>query len=159
SSLGAAPPAPDADFAQEPAVVERLRTTYRFEADGTGSNTTAARVLIRNESGLNVFGQIIGHYDAGFETLTIKGRVIKPDGGAVEIPGSAVQDVSSPVERLAPIYSDLREKHLVVPGLGVGDILEYEMQVVRTKAPAPGQFWDTFEFNRRLIVKDEELRL
>jgi tetratricopeptide (TPR) repeat protein len=155
----AAPPSPDADFAQEPVVVERLRTTCRFEADGTGSNSVAGRVSIRNESGLKAFGQIAGNYDAGFETLTIKGRVVKPDGAATEIPQSAVQDVSSPVLRLAPIYSDIREKHLVVPGLGVGDILEYEMQVVRFAAPAPGHFWSTFQFNRRLIVKDEELRL
>jgi hypothetical protein len=35
---------------------------------------------------------------------------------------------------MAPIYGDIREKHLVVPGLGVGDILEYEMQLVRLAA-------------------------
>ncbi len=155
----AAPPSPDNDFSQEPVVVERLRTICRFEADGTGSRTTANRVSIRNDSGLKAFGQIAGSYDAGFETLTIKGRVIKPDGAATEIPLSAVQDVSSPVLRLAPIYSDIREKHLVVPGLGVGDILEYEMQVIRTAPLCAGHFWTTFDFNRLLIVKDEELRL
>ena len=159
SWIQAAAPSPDADFSQEPVVVERLRTTCRFETDGTGSNTIAGRVLIRNESGLKAFGQIAGNYDADFETLTIKGRVIKPDGVATEIPASAVQDVSSPVLRMAPIYSDIREKHMVVPGLGVGDILEYEMQAVRFAAPCPGHFWSTFQFNRLLIVKDEELRL
>jgi len=153
------PAPPDADFAQEPEVVERLRTMQRFEADGTGSRTIAARVSIRNESGLKASGQIPCGYDAGFETATIQGRVIKPDGTATEIPQSAVQDVSSPVQRLAPIYSDIREKHMVVPGLAVGDILEYEMQVVRTAALAPGHFWTTLDFNDRLVVKDEELRL
>jgi Tfp pilus assembly protein PilF len=160
--LAAPPPAapsPDADFAQESLVVERLRTTCRFEADGTGSKSIAARVSIRNDSGVKASGQIPASYDAGFETVTIKGRVIKPDGVATEIPPSAVQEVSSPVVRLAPIYSDIREKHLVVPGLGVGDILEYEIQVVRTAALCPGHFWSSFDFNRHLIVKDEELRL
>jgi hypothetical protein len=134
SRMQAAPASPDGDFAQEPVVVERLRTTYRFEADGTGSKSVAGRISIRNDSGLKAFGQIAGSYDAGFETLTIKGRVVKPDGVATEIPQGAVQDVSSPVLRMAPIYGDIREKHLVVPGLGVGDILEYEMQLVRLAA-------------------------
>jgi hypothetical protein len=104
------------------------------KADGTGSKSVGGRVSIRNDTGLKAFGQIAGSYDAGFETLTIKGRVVKPDGVATEIPQSAVQDVSSPVLRMAPIYGDIREKHLVVPGLGVGDILEYEMQLVRLAA-------------------------
>jgi hypothetical protein len=93
SRMQAAPASPDGDFAQEPVVVERLRTTCRFEADGTGAKTAAGRVSIRNDSGLKAFGQIAGSYDAGFETLTIKGRVVKPDGVAIESSQSAVQDV------------------------------------------------------------------
>src|SRR5712691_1209619 len=103
------------DSSREPVIVEWIRAAYRFESDGTGSNSTRTRVLIQTEGALQSFGQIVVDYDADFERLTVKGRVIKPDGSVSEIPESAVQDLTSPVSRAAPVYSDIRQKHLVVP--------------------------------------------
>ncbi len=40
--------------------------------------------------------------------------------------GTSIQDTASEITRQAPFYSDLREKHVPVKGLGLGDILEYK---------------------------------
>ena len=165
SSAFAEPPAKPpvktegADFSQEPIVIDTLSTVLRFEADGTGSKTVQTRVLVQTEGALQEFGQLVFDYDSDFERLTIKGRLVKPDGSIAEIPDSAVQDMSSAVSRVAPIYSDIREKHLIVPGLRPGDTLEYELRYDQFAAKAPDQFWANYDFNRSLIVKDEQLRI
>ena len=53
-------------------------------------------------------------------------RVHKPDGSIQITPPENVQDLDAEITRSAPFYSDLREKHVAVKGLGKGDILEYE---------------------------------
>ncbi len=149
----------EGDFAQEPFVIEQTRSELRFEADGTGSRKMRTRVLIQTEGALQQFGQLVFVYNSDFERLAIKGRVIKPDGSLVDIPDSAVQDLSSAVSRVAPVYSDIREKHLIVPGLRPGDTLEFDLHFDQFGAPAPGQFWTSYDFNRQFVVKNEELRI
>ncbi len=151
------PAAPD--FLQEPFVIESLNTSLRFEADGTGTKTVRARTLVQTEGALQQLGQVVLDYNSEFERLTFKGRVIKPDGTKVEIPGSAIQDMSSPVSRIAPMYSDIRQKHVIVPGLRPGDVLEYELQFEQYAAMAPNHFWAAYDFTRSAIVKAEELRI
>jgi len=51
-------------------------------------------------------------------------RVVKPDGTIVTTRTANVQDVTADVTREAPMYSDYREKHAPVKGLGAGDVLE-----------------------------------
>jgi hypothetical protein len=74
------------------------------------------------------------------------------------IPGAeAVVDVSSPVVQEAPMYSDARQKHVSVPGLSVGDIIEYDV-VTRVFEPfTRGQFWDNWDFVTHSVCLDEEM--
>lgn len=155
----AIPPPAAADFSRETFVIDTLQSSLRFEADGTGAKTMRTRVLVQTEGALQQFGQLVLDYNSDFERLAIKGRVIKPDGTKVEIPASAVQDMSSPVSRVAPMYSDIRQKHVIVPGLRPGDVLEYELQYEQFAAMAPGHFWAAYFFSRDSIVKSEELRI
>jgi tetratricopeptide (TPR) repeat protein len=55
-------------------------------------------------------------------------------------------DMPAAVTREAPVYSDLKEKHLPVRSLATGDTLEYEVHVAIDKAEAPGQFWGAQHF-------------
>jgi len=64
--------------------------------------------------------------------------VLKSDGNVVLAGADAVQDLSSLVERIAPMYSDFRQKHVTVPGLRPGDVLEYDVAMVMEKAIVPG---------------------
>ncbi|HVZ17638.1 MAG TPA: DUF3857 domain-containing protein, partial [Terriglobales bacterium] len=159
----AAPPAAEKpstpDFSQEPFIVQSVKTTFRFQADGTAMRRSETRVLLQSEAAVQKLGQLAFNYNSDFEKLVITGRVVKADGTKVEIPESAIQDMSSQVSRVAPMYSDVRQKHVIVPSLRPGDTLEYEIEYDQFAAMAPNQFWNSYDFNTNYIVRDEELRV
>ena len=153
------PPPTAPDFSHEPFIIEVLKSTMRFETDGTGTKTVQTRAFVQTEGALQQLGQLILNYNSDFERLTFRGHVVKPDGTQVEIPASAVQDMSSPVSQIAPMYSDIRQKHVIVPGLRPGDVLEYELRFDQFAAMAPNHFWAAYSFTRTVIVKNEELQI
>ena len=83
---------------------------------------------------------------------------VKSDGAVVNAAASDIQDLSAPLAREAPIYTDLRQKHITVPGLRPGDVLEYRM-VWNVHTPlAPNQFWVEHDFiTRGMIILNNEL--
>jgi len=86
-------------------------------------------------------------------------RVRKADGTVVETPADSAQDVTSEIMRAAPMSSDYHAKHVAVRGLGVGDVLEYEM-TVRLRTPLiPGQFWFAYDFDKSDVILDEEVEV
>jgi tetratricopeptide (TPR) repeat protein/transglutaminase-like putative cysteine protease len=154
------PVAAKADYSKEPFVIEQVRVRIRFEADGTGRREQVVRVRVQSEAGLRQWGQLRLGYNSAGEQLEIPYvRVIKPDGSVVTAGADAVQELSEPIQRIAPIYTDYREKHVTVPGLRPGDTLEYETVVVIHTALAPGQFWTQYEFQKSAIVLDEQLEI
>ena len=86
-------------------------------------------------------------------------RVRKPDGAVVVTPKENVQDMPTDVSRAAPMYSDLRQKHVAVKGLSVGDTLEYRAEWHIHTAQIPGQFWTDYDFMRDGIALDEQLQV
>ena len=74
-------------------------------------------------------GLLIFSYNSANEQLKIDYvRVRRPDGTVVETPLGDLQDMASQITRQAPMYTDYREKHVPVKGLGVGDLLEYQTE-------------------------------
>src|SRR5580700_6514377 len=103
------------DYSQEAFVVEQLRSSYRFENDGTGRKETVARIRVQSEAGVQQWGQIQLGYNSANERVEIAYvRVVKADGSVVKAGDDAVQDLSAPVEREAPVYTDFRVKHITV---------------------------------------------
>src|SRR5258708_13842354 len=149
---------PKRDYSQEGFVVEQYRSTYRFESDGTGRRETVARIRVQSEAGVQQWGQIQIGYNSANERVEIGYvRVVKADGTIVKAGDDAVQDLTAPVEREAPVYTDYRQKHITVPGLRPGEVLEYDM-VTRIHTPlAAGQFWADYDFDKNNIMLDEEL--
>jgi tetratricopeptide (TPR) repeat protein len=146
------------DYSQEGFVVEQYRSTYRFESDGTGTKKTVARIRVQSEAGVQQWGQILIGYNSANERVEITYvRVIKSDGTVVKAGEDAVQDLSAPLEQQAPVYTDYRQKHITVPGLRPGDVLEYGTVTVIHTALAPGQFWADYDFDKNNIMLDEEL--
>ena len=149
-------PAPP-DYSQEAYVVEHYSESMRFENDGSGVIQTDAQIKIVSESGVQALGQLKVGYSALSDKLDIPYvRVRKPDGTVVVAQDSAIQDLTFPD---APVYTDYHEKHISVPSLRPGDVLEYRF--VRTIASplSPGQFWTSFNFAEKGIVLDEELEI
>ena len=154
------PDAPKADYSKEAVVVEQLHVRYQFENDGTGRKEQVIRVRVQSEAALQGWGQLRFGYNSAKERIEIPYvRVIKPDGSVVTAGADAVQELSEPIQRIAPIYTDYREKHVSVPGLRPGDVLEYQTVTVIHTALAPGQFWMQHDFHKAAIVLDEQLEI
>src|ERR1700730_3442224 len=99
------------DYSQQAFVVEKLRTSYRFEGDGTGSRELYIRIKIQSEAGVEQWGQLVMGYSSANERVDIPYvRVLKADGTTVTATSDAVQDLSIPLEKEAPVYTDFRQK-------------------------------------------------
>jgi len=146
------------DYSQESFVIEQMHSRYRFEADGTGRKETTARIRVQSEAGVQQWGQLLEGYNSANERVEIPYvRVLKGDGSVVKAGDDAVQDLSAPIEREAPVYTDYRQKHITVPGLRPGEVLEYDMVTVIHTPLAAGQFWAEYEFDKSNIDLDETL--
>ena len=145
------------DYSQEAYVIEHYKESMRFEDDGTGVMQEDAEIKVVSESGVQQLGQLKVGYSALNDKLEIPYvRVHKPDGTVISAQESAIQDLTFPD---APVYTDYHEKHISVPSLRPGDVLEYRF--IRTIASplAPGQFWTSFNFSDKGIILDEQLEI
>ncbi|HEX3738461.1 MAG TPA: DUF3857 domain-containing protein [Terriglobales bacterium] len=148
------------DHSQEAYVVEKMHTSFRFENDGTGRREIYAKIKVQSESGVEQWGQLVFGYNSANERVEIPFvRVLKLDGSTVTAPQDSIQDLSIPLERDAPVYTDYRQKHITVPGLRPGEELEYDFVTITETPLAPGQFWMEYDFAKAGTVLDEQLVL
>jgi len=146
------------DYAQESFVIEQMHSKYRFEEDGTGRKEVVARIRIQSEAGVQQWGQLQFGYNSANERVEIPYvRVVRKDGSVITADADAVQDLSAPIEREAPVYTDYRQKHVTVPGLRPGEVLEYNLVTVIHTPLAAGQFWTDYEFDKSNIDLDESV--
>lgn len=152
--------APKPDYSQEAAVIEDLSYKAKFANDGTSTQEQSARIRVQSDAGVQRAGLLAFSYESGiasFEIVCV--RVHKPDGTTIDTPPDSIQDMPSEVTRQVPFYSDIREKHLAVKGLSVGDTLEYKTVAHVTKPLAPGQFWFNYNFTHDGVVLHEQLEI
>src|SRR5271154_5240312 len=148
------------DYSQESFVIEQMHSRYRFETDGTGRKEVIARIRVQSEAGVQQWGQIPVGYNSANERVEIPYvRVLKEDGSVIKAGDDAVQDLSAPVEHEAPVYTDYRQKHITVPGLRPGEVLEYQMVTIIHTPLAAGQFWADYDFDKTSIMLNEELEV
>src|SRR5580704_9554289 len=158
----AAPPqsAAKADYSQESAVIEEMATKIAFDNDGNSTHEQTSRVRVQTDSGVKQWGLLSFPFQSATQTVEIDYvRVRKADGTTLITPPDNVQDLDSEITRSAPFYSDLREKHVAVKGLGKGDTLEYQAHWHTTKPLIPGQFWFQYSFQHEGIVQDERMEI
>jgi hypothetical protein len=67
------------------------------------------------------------------------------------------QDLSSPIEREAPIYTDYRQKQVTVPSLRPGETLEFSIVVTMQTPLAAGHFCMQHDFRTLAVVLNERL--
>lgn len=129
-------------YRDEPFVFERYDTTTTMKADGTGDVVQHVIVRVQSDGVARQFSVLNLSYASANSTATMEFvRVHKPDGSTINTPVNEAMEMPAEVTREAPMYSDLKEKHLPVRSLASGDRLEYQFHTVLTKAQAPGQFW------------------
>jgi tetratricopeptide (TPR) repeat protein len=148
------------DYSKEAFVIEQDSTRITFENDGTSAREATARIRIQSDAGVQQWGILSFAYENSTQVEGIDYvRVRKPDNTLVVTPTDSVQDMPSEISRQAPLYSDLREKHLAVKGLGVGDVLEFQSHTRTTKPLAPGQFWFSQDFSHDSIILQRQLEI
>ena len=149
-----------AKFAAEPLVVVSNDERYVFAADGTGvyRHTVVARV--QTESALKGLSVLSMPFASKSERVEwVYARVRHADGAMVETPVSEAIEVAEPVTREAPFYSDLKESHLPLRDLRVGDMVEWQVRDVRFKPEAAGEIWGASNFQHDGVVLEERLEL
>ena len=160
STATAAQPTTKPDLSKEAYVVERLETHVFFEADGTGTRDVRAVVRLQSDAAVRELGILRFPYVADSENLeVISVQVKKADGSVVATPASHIQDLPGDVARVAPTYSDLREKQIPVRALSPGDTLEYRVRWTRTKSEYGGHLWYTDDFVESGAVLEETLEV
>ena len=152
--------APAPDYSKEAIVIERYVTRARFQADGTSERETSAVFRVQAEAGVQNLSVLRFQYGSANEAVDVDYvRVRKPDGTVVVTPAYNIQDMPADVTRVAPMYSDIHEKHVAVKALGVGDTLEYLVRYRTLKPEVPGHFWFEHAFTNIAIVQDEEVAI
>ena len=148
------------DFSAEGAVIEQTVTRIVFQSDGTFTRVQQTRLRAQSDAGVQQYSILRFPYEASFESLEILSvKVTKPDGSVVATPAESIQDVTAGSSANTAYYSDLREKHVAVKGLGAGDTLELSCRWQRDKPLAPGQFWYSYQFQKLGVVLDEQLEI
>ena len=148
------------DYSKEAFVIEQSSTRITFENDGTSTRESSVRVRIQSDAGVQRYGLLTFSYQNSTESMDIdQVRVQKPDGSLIPTSAENTQDMAAEITRAAPFYSDVREKHVAVRGLGVGDTLEYQAHWRTTKPLAPGQFWYAYNFSHDSIILQEQLQI
>jgi len=150
----------DHTFPKEGVVIERLETKIAFHSDGTYVRTQNSRVRIQSDAGVQEYGILKPPYQSSIESIeVIDVRVTKPDGTVIVTPLDQIQDAPFTVNGRAFEYSDLRQKHVAIKGLDVGDTLTTSIRWRVDKPLAPGQFWYSHWFLKTAVVLDEELEI
>jgi|HubBroStandDraft_2_1064218.scaffolds.fasta_scaffold05189_2 tetratricopeptide (TPR) repeat protein len=148
------------DYSKEAFVLEQSSDKFKFQNDGTSTRELKMRVRVQSDAGVQQFGMLKFAYQSSSESFFVDYvRVQKSDGSLVASPPDNFQDMPADVTRAAPFYSDLKEKHVAVKGLGPGDILEYQVHWQGNKPAAPGQFWLEYTFAHDGIVLSEEVQV
>jgi tetratricopeptide (TPR) repeat protein len=141
-------------------VIEQLEHVYNMAADGTGVRQYTVAVRVQSEATVHQVGVLSLPFASSVEHIELQYvRVRHSDGSVTETPKSEAIEMPSAVTTAAPFYSDLKELHIPVRNLRVGDRLEWQARFVRTKADAPNQFWGEETFLEDAVILSESVEL
>ena len=151
------------DYPGESFIFDHLTRTYTFAADGTGTREFSGVIEVRNQAGVKAFSVIPFDFASNSEHIEIGYvRVRHADGTVVTTPAADAQELPTEVTREAPFYSDLKQEQIPVRGLQPGDILEYQIRIIRTKSEAPNHFWGNESFflpSNGIVIRSEVVEL
>jgi hypothetical protein len=150
-------------YAGEAYVVKRLDVVIAMNADGTGYTERTMVLKVQSEAALREFGVVAAAFASASEHVEIHYvHVRHPDGSVIETSVSDVIEQPEQITVQAPFYSDLKQAQLPLKSLQVGDTLEWQIRVVRTKPEAPDQFWGDESFipeDSVVLAESLELRV
>jgi transglutaminase-like putative cysteine protease len=135
-----------------PSVFELWRTRYYFESDGSGRKEVIAKIRILSEMGTLQQAEQVFEYHPLSEELQIPYvRVRKQDETVVSVETNVVQPVPAGVTP----DSDLDERKVRIPGLAVGDSVEYEVVTMIHRPLGPGEFCVQYSFEPSGVFNEQ----
>jgi tetratricopeptide (TPR) repeat protein/transglutaminase-like putative cysteine protease len=148
------------DYSKEAYVFEKAYQRVRVEDDGSGTREQEVEAKVLGDAGVKALAVLTFVYTSANQVVDVDYvRVQKPDGTIVKTPDYNIQDMPGEVTRIAPMYSDIHEKHIAVKGLAVGDTLQYLVRYRVVKPEIPGHFWFESTFIKNVVVKEERLEV
>jgi len=147
-------------LARQSTIYEQFNVSVTFQRDGRWEEEEYCRAKVESEAGVEEMGKLTFGYGAENQDVQVlMARVIKKDGTIVNAGSDSILDVSEPFAGLGNHYSDYRQKHLLVPGLQPGDIVEYRTKTIEHKPFAPGHFWYSYDFEAEQSCLAEVLKI
>ena len=157
---GDVPDKPSASSGGVPYVLEEKAVRVTIRPDGQSTRLVTLRVRINDDLGVRQWGQLPLPYMPASETLRIvRAEVIKPNGSVVTVGPEAVQDFAVQEPGSAPVFVDLRQKHVTVPSLRPDDTLLLVAEWSVEKPLAKNHSWFEYSFTKDAIVTDERLEI
>ncbi len=148
------------DYSKEAYVFAKAYQRVRVEDDGSGTREQEVEAKVLGDAGVKALAVLTFVYTSANQVVDVDYvRVQKPDGTIVKTPDYNIQDMPGEVTRIAPMYSDIQEKHIAVKGLAVGDTLQYLVRYRVVKPEIPGHFWFESTFIKNVVVKEERLEV
>jgi tetratricopeptide (TPR) repeat protein len=145
------------DSSSEPFVIESYDTDVRFESDGRAEQKLTVEARVQSDAGAQQLHELAFRYVSPNQKIQIYFvRVRKADHSVVDGSLGDVKDVQ-PVPESG--FSNLKEEHIAVPPLSVGDTLEYKIGTRILTPFAPGEFWFVHNFVSGPLVRRESLHI
>lgn len=130
----------------------RRHVDYQIAADGTGTVTVDFALSPLKREGINGLGQQSISYQESMSTLEIlSAYTLKSDGRRIDVPADRIIVQVPAAYANAPIFTDMKVKHIVFPDLEVGDQVVYRYKRTWQQPLFPGRFFDSelFPASRR----------
>ncbi len=143
-----------------PAQIELLETSLRFEANGDSRKEVHARVKINNELGVRQFALLHFDYNRRYQQVEFPlVRIMHGHGGVSDVLPGAISDQPNPAIAGAASLEDMRRKTVRVLGLQPGDELEYRVVTTEKQGPLAPDICAEHTFDRTGVVTHETFEL
>ena len=147
-------------YSSEAYVVEQSDKVFRYNKDGTGTQTHHFRVKVQNDAGVHDFSVISTPFASSSQSARVDSLTVTHADGSVSVtPPADTMTMPATVTQQAPIYSDLDVLQTPVRGLRPGDTVDYKITITQFKAEAPGEFWDGADFMKDSVVLSQTVIL
>jgi hypothetical protein len=141
------------DYPNSDAVIMLNKRVVNVKKNATKSFTVFNRVKVFNKEGRQKFGEVTIPYIAGsgqpelnhIRTITPEGKVIKPDK-------DAIRDVTPAKLQDYPMYSDVKNKVISMPGLTNGAIIDYSYTLTPERSFLKDDFSSSWLFRSKQPV-------
>lgn len=131
--------------------VRSLQVDYVLNAEGTGTETREAQVVILKEAAI----ERLKHAHVSYSTSAQRAEVLaaytlKPDGRRIDVsPDSYQIETNAGRDKGAPAFSDWSTTSVVFPDVAVGDTLVFAYRLTLTEPLFPGHFTVAESFYRQ----------